>query len=99
MADNKAAAERVIEEWADEVSRMYGNMVSDRADEQAAPEAAANLLSADGGFLYAPTAMSRLVTMAIELGYCAALRDVREGEVDLGSADGQDVLQHPGHLR
>lgn len=53
------------------------------ADERAAQEATANLLSAHGGFLYAPTVMMHLIAQAIETGYIAALRDMRDGGIQL----------------
>lgn len=77
----------MIAEWGAMVEHLYGTATptgsTDPADERAASEAAANLMSGHGGFLYAPTAMARLVTQAIEIGYVTALRDMRDGRIDL----------------
>ncbi|MGW6358683.1 hypothetical protein ACWFR5_26800 [Streptomyces sp. NPDC055092] len=50
-------------------------------DVRAASEAAANLHSGSG-YLYAPTAVLEAFSRAIEIGYAAALQDMREGKVD-----------------
>lgn len=38
-------------------------------------------MSGHGGFPYACTAMARLITEAIEVGYVTALRDIRDGSI------------------
>lgn len=50
-------------------------------DSRAAGEAAANLQSASG-FLYASREVLDTFARAMEIGYAAALRDVREGRLD-----------------
>lgn len=50
---------------------------------RAASHAAANLCSGAGHrLLYAPPELHQLITEAIEVGYAAALRDVRNGDFD-----------------
>ncbi|MFE1339808.1 hypothetical protein ACFW6K_19260 [Streptomyces sp. NPDC058733] len=50
---------------------------------RAAGHAAANLYSGAGHrLLYAPPELRQLITDAIEVGYAAALQDVRNGEFD-----------------
>lgn len=84
MADDQTA-EQLIEEWAAAVADLYENVTipPDPFDERTANEAAANLMSSHGGFLDAPTAMARLITQAIGIGYLTALRDIRDGRTEL----------------
>ncbi len=50
---------------------------------RAAGHAAANLCSGAGHrLLYAPLELRQLITEAIEVGYAAALQDVRNGDFD-----------------
>ncbi|MFF1690872.1 MULTISPECIES: hypothetical protein [unclassified Streptomyces] len=51
-------------------------------DVRLASEAAANLHSGSG-YLYAPTEVLEAFTRAIEVGYAAALQDVRRGNLDM----------------
>ncbi|NGO76762.1 hypothetical protein G6045_13960 [Streptomyces sp. YC504] len=53
----------------------------DGKDERAASNAAANLISGSG-YLYAPTEVLEAFSRAVEIGYAAALRAVRQGEHD-----------------
>ncbi|MBA2948503.1 hypothetical protein [Streptomyces himalayensis] len=48
---------------------------------RAAGHAAANLCSG-AGLLAASTELQQMITQAIEIGYAAALRDVRDGDFD-----------------
>ncbi|MGW6405272.1 hypothetical protein [Streptomyces sp. NPDC055134] len=50
-------------------------------DVRAASEAAASLHSGSG-YLYAPAAVLEAFSRAIEIGYAAALQDMREGKLD-----------------
>jgi hypothetical protein len=84
VANDDQAAQQVIEEWAAAVADLYNNASGTHAgaDERAASEAAANLWS-EYGRLDAPTAMARLITQAIEVGYLTALHDIRHGRTEL----------------
>lgn len=70
-----------INDWLQAVSTLHSTVATDPADEHAAREAAANLWS---GFGYqdAPGDVLRMFVQAIEIGYMAALRDVRDGKFD-----------------
>ncbi|MEU3755100.1 hypothetical protein AB0H17_20375 [Streptomyces olivoreticuli] len=48
---------------------------------RAADHAAANLCSG-AGLSVAPTELQQLITEAIQIGYAAALKDVRDGDFD-----------------
>ncbi|MEK2475321.1 MULTISPECIES: hypothetical protein [Streptomyces] len=62
------------------VVELHGSTVRDE-DARAAAEAAANLHSASG-FLYASGEVLDTFDRAIEIGYAAALGDVRAGKLD-----------------
>ncbi|MCK7623534.1 hypothetical protein MUU72_10585 [Streptomyces sp. RS10V-4] len=64
------------------VTDLYESTVRDE-DAGAAAAAAANLHSASG-FLHADKEVLDVFDRAIEIGYAAALRDVREGHFDEG---------------
>jgi hypothetical protein len=51
-------------------------------DARAASEAAANLHSGSG-YLHAPMEVLEAFSRAIEIGYAAALQDVRQGHLDM----------------
>lgn len=51
-------------------------------DARAASEAAANLHSGSG-YLHAPMEVLEAFSRAIEIGYAAALQDVRQGKLDM----------------
>jgi len=76
-----AASEDEINDWVQAISTLHATVATEPADERAAREAAANLWS---GFGYqdAPGDVLRMFAQAIEIGYMAALRDVRGGDFD-----------------
>jgi hypothetical protein len=76
------AAEQVIQEWAAMVASLHEATACDQADERAAYQATANLLSGHGGLPYAPPALRKLIADTIEIGYLSALRDIHDGRIE-----------------
>ncbi|MDT0613607.1 hypothetical protein [Streptomyces lancefieldiae] len=71
-----------IKNAAQAISDMHVATVSGE-HARAASDAAANLYSSAGHrLLYAPPELRQLITEAIEVGYAAALQDVRDGDFD-----------------
>lgn len=69
-----------LDSWSYSVELLHGNSVAS-SDVRKVSEAVASMLSAFGD-LNAPDAIVSLITQAIESGYGAALRDLRDGEFD-----------------
>lgn len=68
-------------EWADAIEELHEHSTREETDGKIAATAVANLWS-DFGYRGGPSEMTRLVRQAIEIGYAAALRDVRDGDFD-----------------
>jgi len=64
------------------VDALYGTHAVDSTDERAAGEAAANALS-EYGTVGMATDVATAIGRAMEVGYVLALRDVRDGRVEL----------------
>ena len=86
LAAMTAASEDEINDWVDAIATLHATVATDRADELAAQEAAANLWS-EFGYQDAPGDVLRMFAQAIEIGYLTALRDVRNGDLDDHLAD------------
>ncbi|MEU4449839.1 hypothetical protein AB0F44_00830 [Nocardioides sp. NPDC023903] len=69
-----------LDNFVQAVNNLYAATVHDE-DVRAASEAAANLASGSG-YLNAPTELIEAFTQAIEVGYAAALSDIRRGDLD-----------------
>jgi len=68
-----------IENVAQAISALHAETVRD-PDARRVGEAAANLCSGAGAeLLYAPPEVQQLIANAIEIGYAAALQDLRDG--------------------
>jgi hypothetical protein len=69
-----------VDEWVEMIARLHDNTATDPGDEREAERAAAMLWSGFG-YLDAPTDVLRMFVQAIEVGYMAALGDVRDGKI------------------
>ncbi|MFJ2756136.1 hypothetical protein ACIO3S_11095 [Nocardioides sp. NPDC087217] len=69
-----------LDNFVQAVHDLYAATVHDE-DVRTASEAAANLASGSG-YLHAPTELIEAFTRAIEVGYAAALADIRRGDLD-----------------
>jgi len=74
-------SEHDIHSWAEAISNLQATTAHDRDDERRAYDAVANLWS-EYGYQDAPAEVDRLLKNAIEVGYMAALKDVRDGNLD-----------------
>lgn len=81
MATESGASADDLARWADAIGQLHFNTSADPGDERAADRAVANLWSGFG-FRDGPPEVVQLVLQAIEVGYLAALRDVRDGQFD-----------------
>jgi hypothetical protein len=72
--------EEQVNEWVEAIAALHANTVRDE-DARPAYEAAANILSGYG-YQNAPLEVLQMFTNAIEIGYVAALRDIRDGRLD-----------------
>ncbi|GGQ88218.1 hypothetical protein [Couchioplanes azureus] len=70
-----------IDSWVEAIDNLHDYTTRDPGDARAAEHAVANLWSGDG-YQDAPTHVLRMFVKAIETGYAAALRDVRDGQYD-----------------
>jgi hypothetical protein len=74
-----APSQEEIKNVAQAIAALHIATVQD-PDVSRAGEATANLCSSAGAaLLYAPPGLQQLITNAIEIGYAAALQDVRDG--------------------
>lgn len=71
-------SEAQIESGTRAMAMLWRNHVDGSGHERPAGEAAANLMS-ESGLLDAPSEVLRMLTDAIEVGYAAALTEVRDG--------------------
>jgi len=69
-----------VDQWAEAIANLHASTGHDPGDERRA-YAVANLWSGYG-YQDAPTEVIRMLVNAIEIGYMAALNDVRDGDLD-----------------
>ncbi|MFG3423224.1 hypothetical protein [Micromonospora sp. NPDC048063] len=74
-------SERDVDGWSEAVANLHAGTAQDPSDVQRAYEAMANVWSAYG-YQDAPVEVLRLLVNASEIGYMAALNDIREGGLD-----------------
>ncbi len=70
-----------VNDWAEAIANLHGSTARDPGDARRAYNAVANLWSGYG-YQDAPTEVLRMLVNAIEIGYMAALNDVRDGDLD-----------------
>ncbi|WP_432945689.1 hypothetical protein ACQPXM_06230 [Kribbella sp. CA-253562] len=77
-------SEHDLESWSELVSSMHAVTAHDPADERLAYEAMANIWSGSGYQSYdsLSDAALRMLITATEIGYAAALKDIRNGDLD-----------------
>ena len=76
-----AVSEEDVGGWVEAIADLHASTAREPGDMRAAEEAAANLWSGYG-YQDAPTEVLRMFVQAIEIGYMAALHDVRDGGFD-----------------
>jgi hypothetical protein len=76
-----AIPEKEIDDWVEAIANLHDYVTRDPADARTAEQAVANLWSGYG-YQDAPMRVLTMFVQAIEIGYAAALRDVREGKFD-----------------
>lgn len=67
--------------WREAVANLHANTAHDPADSRRAYEAMANVWSGYG-YQDAPIEVLRMLVDATEVGYMAALNDLRDGKLD-----------------
>ena len=70
-----------VTSWSEAVANLHASTAHDPGDARRAYEAMANVWSAYG-FQDAPIEVLRMLVNASEVGYMAALNDVRNGDLD-----------------
>jgi hypothetical protein len=70
-----------VTSWSEAVSNLHAGTAHDPGDARTAYEAMANVWSAYG-FQDAPIEVLRMLVTASEIGYLAALNDLRDGDLD-----------------
>jgi hypothetical protein len=70
-----------VDEWARHIAAMNDTAIRDPEDDAAAGRAVAMMWSGYG-WQSAPFDVQRLLVQAVETGYCMALGDVRDGQLD-----------------
>ncbi|GGM23535.1 hypothetical protein ACFFX1_10485 [Dactylosporangium sucinum] len=70
-----------VNQWAEAIANLHASTTHDSGDARQAYDAVANLWSGYG-YQDAPTEVLRMLVNAIEIGYMAALNDVRSGDLD-----------------
>jgi hypothetical protein len=73
--------ESEVDSWVEAIDGLHDYVTRDPTDGRAA-EGAVALLWSGYGFQDAPMHVLRMLVKAIETGYAAALRDVRDGQYD-----------------
>ena len=73
--------DEAIDGWVAAVGQLHDTVADDPGDARAAEQAMAGIWS-EFGFQEAPTHVLRMLVQATEVGYTAALRDVRDGALD-----------------
>ncbi|WP_018505364.1 hypothetical protein [Parafrankia discariae] len=76
-----APTRKQLDSWIEDMQGLYAILVNDPTDVSAAREAVANLWS-EYGDPDMPADVADMLIQAIEIGYAAALRDVRDGDFD-----------------
>jgi hypothetical protein len=74
-------SEYEVNDWAEAIASLHASTAHDPGDARRAYDAVANLWSGYG-YQDAPTEVLRMLVNAIEIGYMAALNDVRDGDLD-----------------
>lgn len=74
-------SEYEVSQWAEAVVNLHTGTAHDKGDERRAYEAMANVWSAYG-YQDAPIEVLRMLATATEIGYLAALNDLRDGDLD-----------------
>lgn len=74
-------SEYEVSQWAEAVINLHAGTAHDEGDGRRAYEALANVWSAYG-YQDAPIEVLRMLVTATEIGYLAALSDVRNGDLD-----------------
>jgi hypothetical protein len=72
---------RQLSAWADRIRELHEYLTRDGTDADISATAAANLWE-DFGYQAGPPELATMIVQAIEGGYAAALRDVRDGDLD-----------------
>lgn len=72
---------RQLTQWADAIEQLHEHVTREETDARIAATATANLWS-DFGYPGGPPDVVTMIRRAIEIGYAAALRDVRDGDFD-----------------
>lgn len=70
-----------VDGWTEAVGNLHASMAHDAGDMRTAYEAVADLWS-EYGYQDVPTEVIRMLVNAIEIGYIAALNDIRDGDLD-----------------
>ena len=70
-----------LDGWTEAIANLHASTAHDPGDTRTAYEAVTNLWSAHG-YQDAPDQVLRMLLTAIEIGYLAALNDVRDGDLD-----------------
>ena len=70
-----------VNQWSDAIASLHANTEHDPGDGRQAYEAIANIRSAYG-YQDAPTEVIKMLVNACEVGYMAALNDLRDGDLD-----------------
>jgi hypothetical protein len=80
MGQDDAVPQAEVDYWVDAIARLWGSY-GDATDAGIAGDATAMLWSGYG-FQGAPYPVLEMMTRAIEIGYMAALEDIRRGALD-----------------
>lgn len=70
-----------VDQWSEAIANLHANTEHDPGDGRQAYEAIANVWSAYG-YQDAPTQVIKMLVNACEIGYMAALNDLRDGDLD-----------------
>jgi hypothetical protein len=70
-----------VTNWAEAIANLHAHTAHDPGDARTAYEAMANLWSGYG-YQDAPTEVLQMLIEATEVGYMAALNDLRDGNLD-----------------
>jgi hypothetical protein len=74
-------SEHDLNEWSEAVANLHAGTAHDPGDARRAYDAMANVWSAYG-YQDAPIEVLRMLVNATEIGYMAALNDIRGGDLD-----------------
>lgn len=88
-----AVSEEEVGGWVEAIADLHASTAREPGDMRAAEEAAANLWSGYG-YQNAPAEVLRMLVQAIEIGYMAALHDVRDGSFDTDIRAWRPELAH-----